>query len=145
MPDGLFGGNAYNTLDRQEMACGFRSFAPSLHSAGQWADGTATDLVMAGDDPERPHILSSAQSGPLGPLMSSLGIRQLLIDLSIALRSTRLVLAYSDDTFILSIDDSALAEVETFFSDRSGYTWPMARVSRSRTSKRIVSSYSEAV
>jgi hypothetical protein len=38
--------NAFNTMDRREIASGLRRFAPSLYRAGRWAYGTPSDLVF---------------------------------------------------------------------------------------------------
>jgi hypothetical protein len=38
--------NAFNTVDRREIASGLRRFAPSLYRAGKWAYGTRSDLVL---------------------------------------------------------------------------------------------------
>jgi hypothetical protein len=58
------------------------------------------------------------QGDPLGPLMFSLGIRQLLDDLASALGPERLILAYHDDIYILSNDPNALEDVQAYFLAR---------------------------
>jgi hypothetical protein len=38
--------NAFNTVDRREIASGLRRFAPSLYRARKWAYGTPSDLIL---------------------------------------------------------------------------------------------------
>jgi hypothetical protein len=72
--------------------------------------------------PEGRPIITSAQgvrqADPVGPLMLSLVIRSLLRDLASAVGPDRLILAYLDDIYILSPDDSALEQILAFFDER---------------------------
>jgi hypothetical protein len=65
--------NAFNTVDRREIASGLRRFAFSLYRAGKWAYGTPSDLILTNRNTGATHSLSSAQGvrqgDPLGPLM----------------------------------------------------------------------------
>ena len=112
--------NAFNTVDRRDIAEGLRQYAPILYRAGRWAYGCTSSLVLS--SPEGRHIITSAQGvrqgDPMGPLMFSLGIRSLLRDLASALGPNRLILAYLDDIYILSPDDSALEQTLAFFDER---------------------------
>ncbi|RYE04158.1 MAG: hypothetical protein EOP33_09280, partial [Rickettsiaceae bacterium] len=110
--------NAFNTLDRVDLASGLARFAPPLYRAGKWAYGTRNDLVLTGSGGEL-HLLKSSQGvrqgDPFGPLFFSLGVRQLLDELSHHLGPSRLVLAYLDDVYILSNDEDTLGTVRAFF------------------------------
>lgn len=70
--------NAFNTVDRREIASGLRRCVPSLYPGGKWAYGTSSDLILTNRDTGSTYTLSSAQGvhhgDPLGPLMFSLGI-----------------------------------------------------------------------
>jgi hypothetical protein len=110
--------NAFNTLDRVDLASGLARFAPPLYRAGKWAYGTQNDLVLTGSGGEL-HLLKSSQGvrqgDPFGPLFFSLGVRNLLDKLSHHLGPSRLVLAYLDDVYILSNDEDTLGTVQAFF------------------------------
>jgi hypothetical protein len=112
--------NAFNTVDRRDIAEGLRQYAPVLYRAGRWAYGCTSSLVLG--SPEGRHIITSAQGvrqgDPMGPLMFSLGIRSLLRDLASALGPDRLILAYLDDIYILSPDDQALEQTLAIFDER---------------------------
>jgi hypothetical protein len=112
--------NAFNTVDRTDIAEGLRQYAPILYRAGRWAYGCTSSLVLG--SPEGRHIITSAQGvrqgDPMGPLMFSLGIRSLLRDLASALGPDRLILAYLDDLYILSPDDLALEQTLASFNER---------------------------
>jgi len=67
--------NAFNTVDRRDIAKGLHQFAPALYQAGKWAYGSPTDLVMAADPSSplnTPPTILSAQGvrldNPLRPL-----------------------------------------------------------------------------
>jgi hypothetical protein len=113
-------GNAFNAVDRREIDSGQRRFAPSLYRAGKWAYGTPSDLILTNRKTGATHSLYSApgvqQGDPLGPLIFSLGIRQLLDDLASTLGPERLILAYLDDIYILSNDPNALEDVQAIFA-----------------------------
>jgi hypothetical protein len=110
--------NAFNTLDRADLASGLARFAPSLYRTGRWAYGTRNDLVLTGETGEL-HLLKSSQGvrqgDPFGPLFFSLGVRSLLDELAHHLGPSRLVLAYLDDVYILSNDRDTLGTVQAFF------------------------------
>lgn len=114
--------NAFNTLDRADMATGLRRFAPGLYRAARWAYGSTIDLVLTGNHGQQHLLLSSQgvrQGDPFGPVLFSLGIRTLLDRLSAHLEPHRLILAYLDDVYILSHDSQGLADVSSFFDKQS--------------------------
>jgi hypothetical protein len=114
--------NAFNTLDRADLATGLRRFAPGLYRAARWAYGSTTDLVLTGNLGQQHLLLSSQgvrQGDPFGPLFFSLGIRTLLDRLSAHLGPHRLILAYLDDVYILSHDSQVLADVSSFFDNQA--------------------------
>jgi hypothetical protein len=112
--------NAFNTVDRRDIAEGLRQYAPVLYRAGRWAYGCTSSLVLS--SPEGRHTITSAQGvrrgDPMGPLMFSLVIRSLLRNLASTLGPDRLILAYLDDIYILSPDDLALEQTLAFFDER---------------------------
>lgn len=105
--------NAFNTANRSLIVSALKEHAPALYRLAKWAYNNASDLVI-GD-----HILKSAQGvrqgDPLGPLLFSLSIRALLTKLIAKLGEGRLVFAYLDDIYILSVDGDALKDVYNFF------------------------------
>jgi hypothetical protein len=98
--------NAFITVHRREIASGQGRFAATLYREGKWAYLTSSDLVVASREMGTTYSLSLAQGvgqgDPLGPLMHSLGIRQLLDDLTSTLGRVQLILASLDDIYILS-------------------------------------------
>ncbi|GFZ44392.1 hypothetical protein JCM24511_02114 [Saitozyma sp. JCM 24511] len=102
--------NVFNTADKLDIAEGLRQHAPVLHRTGRLAHASTSSLVLS--PPEGGHIITSAQGvrqgDPMGPLMISLGIRSLLRDLASIPGPDQLILAYLDDIFIISPDDSPL-------------------------------------
>jgi hypothetical protein len=116
--------NAFNTANRLLIVSALKDHAPALYRLAKWAYNNASDLVI-GD-----HILKSAQGvrqgDPLGPLFFSLSIRALLTKLIATLGEGRLVFAYLDDIYILSVDGDALKDVYDFF-DREDTTLKLNR------------------
>jgi hypothetical protein len=51
--------NAFNTVDRKDIAEGLRQYAPILYQPGRWAYGCTSSLVLG--SPEGRHIINSAQ------------------------------------------------------------------------------------
>ena len=62
---------------------------------------------------------ASDKADPLGPLLFSLGLRLCLPELSLFLGPNRRIVCYLDDIYVLSTDDRALFDLETFFSTRT--------------------------
>lgn len=58
------------------------------------------------------------QGDPLGPLLFSLAIRPLLTELITSLGPDQLVLAYLDDVYILSTNQTTMEDVTSFFAGR---------------------------
>lgn len=113
--------NAFNTVDRCELAAALRDYAPALYRSGRWMYGRPTKLIVTGADGTIETLDSRQgvrQGDPFGPLFFSLGIRRTLEDLRNHLGPDRLLLGYLDDIYILSPDDSALEDVKSFFDTR---------------------------
>jgi hypothetical protein len=112
--------NAFNTLDRGDLAKAIKRFSPGLCKMAKWAYNEPSQLVLSGQGGDR-HILRSAQGvrqgDPLGPLLFSIGIRSVLEDLGVYLGPDCVVLAYLDDVYILSKSADTLDEVKEFFND----------------------------
>ncbi|GFZ50360.1 hypothetical protein JCM24511_08117 [Saitozyma sp. JCM 24511] len=97
--------------------------AATLYRECKWAYLTSSDLVVvASRDMGTTYSLSLAQGvgqgDPLGPLMHSLGIRQLLDGLTSTLGRVQLILAYLDDIYILCNYPKAPEDVQPFFATR---------------------------
>jgi len=113
--------NAFNTVDRRELAAGLRNFAPALYRAGRWIYGSPAQLAVTGADGAVDVLESSQgvrQGDPFGPLFFSVAVRRTLDDLVRYLGPDRLLLAYLDDVYVLSPDDQAFSEVQDFFDGR---------------------------
>jgi hypothetical protein len=112
--------NAFNTVDRRDIAEGLRQYAPILYRDGRRAYGCTSSLVLGSS--EGRHILTLAQGVRRGdrmrPLMFSLGVRSLLRDLASPLGPDGLILAYLDDIYIFSPDEVDLEQTLAFFGER---------------------------
>jgi len=110
--------NAFNTLDRSDMAQAVKQHAPGLYRLAKWAYDKPSHLVIGGSGSDVTRILSAQgvrQGDPLGPLLFSIGIRPILEKLALQLGPDCIVLAYLDDVYILSKTDETLEEVTDFF------------------------------
>jgi hypothetical protein len=112
--------NAFNSIDRRDLASALKDFAPSLYRVGKWVYGQSAKLVVTGGD-GRVEVLESLQGvrqgDPFGPLFFSLAMRRSLQDLATRLGPERLPLAYLDDVYVLAEGEGALAEVEQFWEE----------------------------
>ena len=110
--------NAFNELDRTIMLDAVKKYAPELLKLAVWMYDSESALVITDDD-STPHIIKSSQGirqgDPLGPLLFSIAIRDLVDGLQQHLGPGTLVLAYLDDIFILSLDDTPLAKCLEYF------------------------------
>ena len=111
--------NAFNTLDRADLAKAVKRFAPGIFKLAKWAYNEPSQLVLGGGNGER-FVLSSAQGvrqgDPLGPLLFSIGVRTILDDLSTYLGPDCALFAYLDDVYVLSKTPDALQDVKEFFN-----------------------------
>jgi len=109
--------NAFNELDRRDIAASVREYAPGLFRALKWAYGTATDLLLG------EHIIRSAQGArqgdPFGPFIFSVAIRPLIAKLSATLGESAQIVAYLDDIYVLSTKPGTLDEIYTFFDSEA--------------------------
>ena len=110
--------NAFNAMYRKVIATATKRFAPALYRLAKWAYNDKSDLVVSTHA-----VLESSQGvrqgDPLGPLLFSLGLRLCLPELSLFLGPNRRIVCYLDDIYVLSTDDRALFDLETFFSTRT--------------------------
>jgi hypothetical protein len=110
--------NAFNNLKRQMISDGLRKYSPGLFRCAKWAYNAPTRLIVPGAD--LTHRLYSSegvrQGDPLGPFLFSVAYRPLLESLQATLGDDFIIVAYLDDTYILSKSVDPLALVSEFFS-----------------------------
>ncbi len=109
--------NAFNEVDRRDIAASVREYAPGLFRALKWAYGTTTDLLLG------EHIIRSAQGArqgdPFGPFIFSIAIRPLIAKLSATLGESAQIVSYLDDMYVLSTKPGALNEIYSFFDSEA--------------------------
>jgi hypothetical protein len=110
--------NAFNTLKRRMIAAGLLRTAPGLYKCARWAYQKKTRLIVPGDT--SPRVLYSSegvrQGDPIGPFLFSVAYRPILESLEAELGSDFIVVAYLDDTYILSKSIDPLPLVKSFFN-----------------------------
>ena len=108
--------NAFNRVDRAEMAAAVKTHAPTLWRTCKWAYGDSSDLVC-GDK-----VLQSSQGvrqgDPFGPLFFSITLRPTLNALSQSLGPSTQALAYLDDIYLFSNDSQVLSKTTQFLADK---------------------------
>lgn len=108
--------NAFNRMDRHEMASAVKTFAPTLWRACKWAYGDPSDLVCGQT------ILQSSQGvrqgDPFGPLFFSIALRPTLDFLCQSLGPSTQTLAYLDDIYLFSRDSEVLSKTIQLLADR---------------------------
>jgi len=114
--------NAFNSISRASVAAGVLQHAPSLFRAAKWAYNEPSQLVVIGKDGE-PVILTSSegvrQGDPLGPLLFSIGARNVLANLASDMGEGHAVLGYLDDLYLLSEQPGALGTAEASLANNS--------------------------
>lgn len=113
--------NAFNALSRPALFAALRRYAPSLLRLAQWSLNTPSSLLVKAEDGtfEMESAEGVRQGDPMGPLFFSIGIRAVVEELQALLGPRFLVIAYLDDIFILSPDDSVKDITLKFFADPS--------------------------
>ena len=109
--------NAFNTLNRSTLASSVHKHLRAMYRPCKWAYGEPTPLVVS-DGSTITNIVSSQgvrQGDPLGPLLFSLGVKDVLEGLQEVLGSDSLVLAYLDDVFVFTQGD-ILDDIEEYFT-----------------------------
>ncbi|UOH80526.1 hypothetical protein LQV05_003180, partial [Cryptococcus neoformans] len=108
--------NAFNRVDRAEMAAAVKTHAPTLWRTCKWAYGDSSDLVC-GDK-----VLQSSQGvrqgDPFGPLFFSITLRPTLNALCQSLGPSTQALAYLDDIYLFSTDSQVLSKTTQFLADK---------------------------
>jgi hypothetical protein len=111
--------NAFNTMLRRFIASGVKLHAKILWRAACWAYNNPTHLIIPGADPDDPPLLStegSRQGDPFGPFLFSIAYRSIVEKLQRELGDDFLVVAYLDDTYVLSTrDEDPLPTISKFF------------------------------
>jgi hypothetical protein len=111
--------NAFNTLKRKMIVTGLTKHAPSLYRCAKWAYNEPTPLFVPGAPASSPPLVSSEgvrQGDPIGPFLFSVAYRPTLEALQQALGSDYLVVAYLDDTYVLSRFIDPMDQISEFFS-----------------------------
>ena len=106
--------NAFNTLERSEIASAVRQHCPTLYKTARWAYDRPTPLVLAAGEWTLQSQQGVRQGDPLGPLLFSVGIRPVLQRLIDSLGPDYMLVAYLDDICILGGPDS-LERAKSFF------------------------------
>jgi hypothetical protein len=111
--------NAFNSIDRCDIATGIGKHAQPFFRAAKWAYGTRSALILNKDGKVLKLTSSQGvrQGDPLGPLFFSIGLRDTLSSLQDALGFSCKVVAYLDDIFVLGKSADLLAKIFTFFAD----------------------------